>query len=172
MRKAGRGGVTFPRIPLMHAEVRCDVEDTRPFGGAWENHGSSCMVGAIDRDVRVQVGELYRSEELATGQAYDVAYLTERAGAPSFFNFECAFELKLQGSTVSVSVRVASRLCKPPDDSGPAPRVDHEMKANSGECDAENNEDQEITVHWVYRSPPSSMQRALPNGSRLSCRPR
>ena len=141
MRKATRGKVTFPRIPLKLAELRCDIEDTRPFGGAWEDYGSSCMVGATNRNVRVQVGELYRSEELAAGQAYDVAYLTERPGAPSFLNFECAFELKLQGSIVSASIRVSSGLCKPPDDSGPAPRVDHEMKANSGECDAEKNED-------------------------------
>jgi len=110
MREASPGWAIFPRILLMHVQIRCDKEDTRPFGGAGEEYGSSFMVGAMNRGVRVQVDELYRSEELAAGQTDNIAYLPERAGAASFFNFEGAFELTLQGSIVSVSLRVASGL--------------------------------------------------------------
>ena len=135
----------------MYPEIRRDVEDTRPFGGARKGNGGSGMVGALNRGVRVEVDQLYCSEELANGQGYDIAYLAERAGVPRFSNFESAFELTLQGSIVSLSVWVASSTREAPDDSGTATRVDYEMKAHGGEGDAEKNEDQGIAVHWACR---------------------
>jgi hypothetical protein len=160
-RKARRDGVTFPRMAPMHAEIRCDMEDARPAGGAREDHRSSCVMGALDRGARVQVQELHRSEELAVGQAYDVAHLAECAGAPGLFDAKRAFQLTLQGSIVSVDVRVGSGFREPPDDSGSAPEMDQEMEADSGECDAEKNEDQGITFHRIYTSPPNPIERAL-----------
>jgi hypothetical protein len=126
----------------MYAQIRRDMEDTRPLGGGGEDDRSSCMVGAGSRGVRIQVEQLDRSEERAAGQAYDVAHLAERAGAAGLFDPEGFFEPTLQRTIVSVAVWVASRLCEPPDDSGAAPGVDHEVKADGGEGHAEKNEDQ------------------------------
>jgi len=53
------------------------------------------MVRTLNRGARVQVDQLYNSEERTDGQAHDIAHLAERAGAPWFFNFESALELAL-----------------------------------------------------------------------------
>lgn len=166
--KSGRGRIRLPRIPLMHAEVRGEMEDPRPFAGRWKDHSSSCVVGVTNRAVRIQVDQLNCSKEFAAGYAYDVTYLAECAGAANVFNLECPVEPLLQGTIVPVAVRVTPRRREPPDYSGSASRVDDEVKADSGECDAEKDESQEITVHWVYKSPQSLMRPAPHNGSGFS----